>query len=200
MRRAFSAQQGFTLVELLIVIIIVGVLAAIAIPVYIGQRGKAKEASLKESARIVLTETTTLLASPGLSTTYNATAGNPGTTAYNTAAATYRSNALEAALKNGSSTSNGEGIRNTFSARPLVLNQASTSLTGTSQNPAVFITNATALRYASFQTQTAATRNLFRGSVIVCWNTLAAVNAVEIYTVNNSGTKSTTVATVSLAP
>lgn len=42
-----TSQHGFTLIELLVVMIIVGVLAAIAIPVYLGQRGKAHDASTK---------------------------------------------------------------------------------------------------------------------------------------------------------
>ena len=43
-----DAQSGFSLVELLIVIIIIGILAAIAIPVYAAQRGQAKETVLAE--------------------------------------------------------------------------------------------------------------------------------------------------------
>jgi type IV pilus assembly protein PilA len=55
LRRPLAREAGFSLIELLVAMIILGLLAAIAIPAFISQRDKADDAKVKSEARAMAT-------------------------------------------------------------------------------------------------------------------------------------------------
>jgi type IV pilus assembly protein PilA len=101
MRHMREREEGFTLIELLVVIIIIGILAAIAIPVFLNQRKKAVDASMKSDARTIANEEETYftdyqayVATSGSApvigaTTVRLSTGNTATITLNTATSAY---------------------------------------------------------------------------------------------------------------
>ena len=55
LRQRARDEKGFTLIELLVVILIIGILAAIAIPVFLNQRKKGVDASIKSDLKNMAT-------------------------------------------------------------------------------------------------------------------------------------------------
>lgn len=97
-------DSGFTLIELLVVIIIIGILAAIAIPVFLNQRKKGVDASMKSDAKTIATQMETAFTNnqayptPNFSTAGQVTVGtevvylspgNTGTLTFNTASSAF---------------------------------------------------------------------------------------------------------------
>jgi type IV pilus assembly protein PilA len=62
---ASADDSGFSLIELLVVILIIGVLAAIAIPSFLNSKGKAVDSQAKEMARTAETTTETISTDSG---------------------------------------------------------------------------------------------------------------------------------------
>lgn len=56
LRTTLADERGFTLIEVLIVVMVIGLLAAIALTTFVGQSHKAQDTSAKSNARNMVTE------------------------------------------------------------------------------------------------------------------------------------------------
>src|SRR5947199_8385032 len=60
MRRHKSEEEGFTLIELMVVVLIIAILIAIAIPTFLGARQRANNRAAQSSLRNALTAAKTI--------------------------------------------------------------------------------------------------------------------------------------------
>jgi len=61
-RLADRSEEGFTLIELMVVVLIIAILLAIAIPSFLGARGKAQDRAAQSNVRNALTAVTQTMA------------------------------------------------------------------------------------------------------------------------------------------
>ena len=74
-----NVEGGFTLIELLVVIIILGILLAVAVPSYIGFKGKAQQSAAKANVRAAVPAVEAFYSDNGTYATMTLDPGGTGT-------------------------------------------------------------------------------------------------------------------------
>jgi type IV pilus assembly protein PilA len=80
MRRAIGQrEEGFTLIEILVVMIIIGILAAIAIPIFLSERNNGNDATTKSDVKNASTSEEAFFTENGKYTSNTTPLATPGT-------------------------------------------------------------------------------------------------------------------------
>ncbi len=82
-RREPDREQGFSLIELLVVVVILGILATIAVPAYLSQREGAQEAAVRSDLRNVAVDAESFFATQN---TYSGFPADPSFVGFNNSA------------------------------------------------------------------------------------------------------------------
>src|SRR6266436_1475511 len=77
-RRRKGQEEGFTLIELMVVVLIIAILIAIAIPTFLGARQRAQDRAAQSNARNGLTAEKTIYTDSQTYSTDTSTAGLKG--------------------------------------------------------------------------------------------------------------------------
>ena len=78
MMKMFRKSEGFTLVELMVVVLIIGILVAIAVPVFLNASANAAAKSCQANQRTIVGAITTAFSADGLPATVAASKVVPG--------------------------------------------------------------------------------------------------------------------------
>ena len=177
-RSACRSERGVGLIEVLVVLVIIGILAAIAIPTFLGQSDDAKETALRSYCRYLKDELDTLRVD-GHDTEYRR---NVSDGVY---AEGYLSGELERALEviqDGKFT-NSLPYVNPYSGKTTIVNWNAVFKDKTYVPPAVFITD------LSTETLTApANTQYLRGTCVVQW--VEDEDRIDIFYIRYDGTQS----------
>ena len=178
-RKNARCNKGFSLIELIVVMVIVGVLAAVAVPSYIGYVAKAKKGVLETNA-YEFTELVRLYSIDFKKEDWHGDWGDDGTDTLN--------NFIEYDLEvvNSGTYENNVNMKNPYSGKMSVLEFNKTISSGDGYCPAIFMTDTEGYAYDG----NGSTANIIGTVVAYFAKSGDTTDHIEIYYINKDGSKS----------